>query len=98
MASGVRLRSSAGDTTLTFDALTAKWLEHEEGPSGSRKPSTLELRKTLLRKHVSPILGKTKAVEITAPHLRQLIDKLNRKNLSGFSVRGVIASVSCVLD
>ena len=76
--------AAVGDRTLTFDLLAAKWLEHEEGPSGSRKPSPVELRKTLLREHVSPVLGKSKAVEITAPHLRALIDKLEPSETVGF--------------
>jgi len=89
---------TAGDRTLTFDALAAKWLEHERGPSSTKKrrPSTLTLRETLLRKHVSPRIGKQKAAVLTAPDLRELRDKLIAKKLSGSSIRGVFASISCV--
>lgn len=89
---------AAGDKSLTFDALAAKWLEHERGPAstGDRRASTLTLRETLLRKHVSPRIGKRKAASLTAPELRELRDKLVAKELSGSSIRGVFASISCV--
>ena len=39
-----------------------------------------------------------RVVKIEAPHIRKLIDTLRKKGQSGSSVRGVVASVSCVLD
>jgi integrase len=89
--------AAVGDRTLTFDALAAKFIEHESGPSGKLSKRTCDLRETLLRKHVSPALGKLKAVEITTPHVQALSDALTKKGLSGSSVRGIITSVSCVM-
>jgi len=90
--------ASVGDRSLTFEKLAEQFIAHERGPSARLSGRTCDLREALLKKHVTPVLGKTKACDITAPQLRVLIDKLNRKKLSGSSVRGIIASVSCVLD
>jgi integrase len=89
----------AGDPNVTLRELADDFLAHEGGPSGRLAPRTLELRRLLLTKHVLPGVGeKTKASEITSAHVRKFIDKLRRKGLSGSSVRGCVASLSCVLD
>src|SRR3954447_13820713 len=40
--------AAVGDRTLTFDALSAKFSEHERGASGTLSRRTCELRETLL--------------------------------------------------
>jgi integrase len=90
--------SIVGDRSPSFAKLAEQFIAHERSPSARLSARTCELRNSLLQKHVTPVLGGAKAVEITAPHMRMLIDKLNRKGLSGSSVRGIVASVSCVLD
>src|SRR5690349_6429537 len=50
--------AAVGDRSLTFDALAEKFIEHERGPSGTLSARTCELRETLLRKHVTPVLGR----------------------------------------
>jgi integrase len=90
--------AAVGDRSVTFEQLGQKFLDHEAGPSARLSERTRELRRVTLTKHVYPVLGKTRAVEITSAHVRVLIDKLNRKGLSGSHVRGIVASVSCVLD
>jgi integrase len=82
---------------VKFDTLADKWLAHERGRGGSMKPSTIALRETLLRVHVRPVLGQLKVGEITAPTLVRLRNRLTGQGLSGSSVRGIFASVSCVL-
>ena len=89
--------SGVGDRTVTFDGLTEKFIAHERGPNGRISKRTCDLREGLLRKHVSPVLGKFKAVEITTPHVQALSDSLVKKGLSGSSVKEIITSISCVM-
>ena len=88
---------SLGDRTLTFDQLAAKYIEHERGPSGKLKTRTCDLRETLLRKHVSPVLGTVRAAAIGAAHVQALTDRLTKAGLSGSSVRGIVTSIACVM-
>src|SRR5262249_17300007 len=86
-----------GEKRLTFDELTARFIEHERGASARLSRRTCDLRKQLLAKHVSPVLGEPKATEITTPHIQALSDKLTANGLSGSSVRGIISSISGVM-
>jgi integrase len=91
--------TAVGDRSVTFGQLVELFLAHEEGPSRRLGPRTLELRRSLLRLHVVPTLGdKTRATDLTAAHLRRMIDRLRGKKLSGSSIRSCVSSASSVLD
>jgi integrase/recombinase XerC len=87
--------STKAKSGVTFKELSARWIGHERGPSGKRKASTLALREMLLTKHCTAINNKP-AASITAVDLRKLKDALLATGLSGSSVRGIFASISCV--
>jgi integrase len=90
---------AAGARNVTLRQLADDFLAHEAGPSRRLSARTRELRKLLLNKHVLPILGeKTKAEDLSAAHVRKLIDKLNRRGLGGSHVRSCVTSLSCILD
>ena len=89
-------RDSATSPSLS-NLLLASYLEREAGPLGEVEATTLELRRLLLNRHVVPALGpKTKAVDVEAAHLRQMIDKLKLKGLAGASIRACLTSASAM--
>ncbi len=91
------LIQEVADDTLAFEELVVRFLAHEGGPGGRMSSRTLKLRETLLAKHVTPLIGHIAGKAVTTPHVQALIDRLVDQSLSGSSVRGIIASISCVM-
>ena len=64
---------------------------------GTRSKRTIELHEQQLRDHVLPLLGpRTKACDVTAVHLRPMIDMLTAHGLAGSSVRGCVSAASAM--
>jgi integrase len=83
-----------GDRTLTVAAMVASFIARERGILATKAPSTVDLYETRLGKHVLPLIGTSKADELTVQHVRSLIDKLTAKGHSGSSVRGCVTALS----
>jgi integrase len=81
-----------------FNSLSAAFLEHEHGPSGTRRSSTLLLRERILTKYLRPEFGSMAPGDISVFQLRDYIDTLNHQGLSGSHVRGIITTCSVVMD
>ena len=86
-----------GDRTLTVTALRDSYLDRERGVLGTRRARTVDLHEQQLRDHVIPLLGpRTKACDVTAVHLRRMIDTLTAHGLAGSSVRGCVSAASAM--
>jgi integrase len=83
-----------GDRTLTVRAMVESFLARERGVLATRKPSTVSLYELRLERHVLPVIGKTKADDVSVQQVRKLIDKLTAAGHSGSSVRGCLAALS----
>lgn len=83
---------------VTLDELEVAWAEYVSGPSGKIRQRTIDLRRTLYRKHLKPALGRKKVRQISVTDVRHLIDRLNRQGLSGSSVRGVVYTLNTILS
>jgi hypothetical protein len=88
------------ERTMRYACAFAKVIPpHESGPNARIAKKTLDVRSQVLRSHVIPALGpKTKAVEVTAAHLRRMCDRLTEKGLSGASIRVCVSAASAMFS
>ena len=87
--------AAVGDRSVTLGALVQAFLAAPIKLS----PNTIAQRRHMLTKHVLPILGeRTRATDLTAGHVRRMIERLTKNGLSGASVNVCVKSLSVALD
>jgi integrase len=91
-----RKTSDIGDKSVTLRTLVDGYLAlGEKKNSTPLAPRSIEVRRLLLEKHVLPALGeKTKAVDVTTPHLRRMVSKLRKDGLSGATIHAAVSATS----
>lgn len=88
--------AAVGDRSLTLGALVGAFLA---APNDKLSPNTVAQRQHMLTKHVLPLLGeRTRATDLTAGHVRRMIERLSKKGLSGATVNVCVKSLSVALD
>jgi integrase len=99
-AAATRIEDGArlvGRSTVTLRELRDAFEEWATGRASTIAESTRELYLLRLDRHVLPALGSsTRAQDVTATHLRAMIDKLTTDGQSGSSVRGCVVATSAL--
>jgi integrase len=85
-----------GDRSLTIAKLRDSFIARERGTLGTRSSRTVDLYAQRLEAHVLPFLGRTRAADVTAQHIRRLVDRLVERGLSGSTIRGCMAATSAM--
>lgn len=89
--------SLVGSTSTTLGELRDGFGDWTASKASTIAPSTRDLYLTRLDAHALRILGRsTRASDVTAAHLRTMIDRLRNDGASGSSVRGVVTAVSAM--
>jgi integrase len=100
-ARGEQHRSPAA--ALTVEELLDDFTRHMRGRVGDPDPKRRRSRRTVdhydyqLRRHVIPLLGTTPACDLTAVHIRRVLDAMAAKRLSPSSRTGVLTALSSLL-
>jgi integrase len=86
-----------GSTSTTLGELRDGFADWTASKASTIAPSTRALYLTRLDAHALRILGRsTRASDVTAAHLRTMIDRLKNDGASGSSVRGVVTATSAM--
>ena len=89
--------SLVGSTSTTLGELRDGFADWSASRASTIASSTRELYLTRLDAHALRILGRsTRASDVTAAHLRTMIDRLRNEGASGSSVRGVVTATSAM--
>jgi hypothetical protein len=100
-ARGEQHRSPAA--ALTVEELLDDFTRHmrtridDPDPKRRRSRRTVDHYDYQLRRHVIPLLGTTPACELTAVHVRRVLDAMAAKRLSPSSRTGVLTALSSLL-
>src|SRR6266496_3195609 len=83
---------------LTFAEVAARWLAEFEAKvaAGARREQTLDLYRSQLHRHLLPRLGRRRLVLITADDVVALMRELQADGLSPWTVKRILAALSCV--
>jgi integrase len=89
--------SLVGSSNTTLVELRDGFSDWSASRASTIAPSTRDLYLNRLDAHALRILGRsTRASDVTAPHLRTMIDRLRNAGASGSSVRGVVTATSAM--
>jgi integrase len=89
--------SLVGSPSTTLGELRDGFADWSASRASTIAPSTRELYLTRLDAHALRILGSsTRAADVSAAHLRTMIDRLRNDGASGSSVRGVVTATSAM--
>jgi integrase len=85
---------------LTFAEVADRWLAEFEAKvaAGARRERTLDLYRSQLRRHLLPRLGRRRLQTITPDDVVALLRELQSEDLSPWTIKGILGTLSCVLS
>lgn len=85
---------------LTFGDVARRWLAEFEAKvaTGERRERTLEHYRGALERHILPRFGHRRLQLITADDLATFVSELRGKDLSSWTINGLLVPLSCVFN